>query len=103
MKHSSRFFPPAGVAVLDVLIPPYDASCGRNCTYYRADHVQSSVGLGGLAGGGGSWGTGAGGRSAGGSNNATQGAHVVRLVPCTSGDNYAVVSGEIIAPLNYDT
>ncbi|CAN0380005.1 unnamed protein product, partial [Laminaria digitata] len=26
-----------GTAILDVLIPPYDESSGRDCTYYRSE------------------------------------------------------------------
>lgn len=32
---NTRMIP--GTAILDVLIPPYDESSGRDCTYYRAE------------------------------------------------------------------
>lgn len=87
----------SGVAILDVLIPPYDELRGRDCTYYRADRV-ASVGAGagaaamGRAGDGGSWSFGGEGADAG------QSGLTVRLVPCSPGDNYAVVRGDFVPP-----
>lgn len=34
----------AGTAILDVLIPPYDEACGRDCTYYRPEHSTAGGG-----------------------------------------------------------
>lgn len=77
-----------GAAILDVLIPPYDEACGRDCTYYRAEDAdEAEAGAGAEAGARARAEAGAGG-----------GAARVRLVPCSPGDNFRVMNGEFVTP-----
>ncbi|CAM9139742.1 unnamed protein product [Discosporangium mesarthrocarpum] len=76
-----------GCAVLDVLIPPYDMKCGRDCTYYQVErHGGSGIDI--------NWQTDQGQGQGKGQAQQAMGRTKVNLIPCNLGGRFFVAGGE---------